>query len=232
MPRYSRRYRRRRPRSHLGYLLRKNPRLLHPRYRYRWRRKNGIFNTRLSRNIQLNVPGTGTQPSWYVDKVRANIGEFLPPTTSIYNPLPFPFMYYRIRKLKVEFFPRSPITATQRGVGSTAIILDGAYRDTVSAAAFDPYINYSSRRVFKTPLKYHSRYFTPKPILGGTEAFQPNNKRNQLWLQLDPQVNLDHNGLGFAIANTENPQIYTIRLTIYVQFRELNLLDPNDILPM
>ncbi|AQW44863.1 cap protein [Porcine circovirus 2] len=226
-PRRRFRRRRHRPRSHLGQILRRRPWLVHPRHRYRWRRKNGIFNTRLSRTIGYTVKKTTVRtPSWNVDMMRFNINDFLPPGGGS-NPLTVPFEYYRIRKVKVEFWPCSPITQGDRGVGSHCCYSRLLYCNKGPCPNLLPLCKLLLPPYHNPAFSYHSRYFTPKPVLDGTiDYFQPNNKRNQLWLRLQTTGNVDHVGLGTAFENSIYDQDYNIRITMYVQFREFNLKDP------
>ncbi|ABR14586.1 cap protein [Porcine circovirus 2] len=226
-PRRRYRSRRHRPRSHLGQILRRRAWLVQGRHRYRWRRYIGIFNTRLSRTFGYTIKRTTVRtPSWAVDMMRFNNNDFLGAGAgSIARSVRF--VYYRISKVKVEFWPCCPITQGDSGVGSSAVILDDNFVTKATALTYEPYVNYSSRHTITQPFSYHSRYFSPKPVLDSTiDYFQPNNKRNQLWLRLQIAGNVDHVGLGTAFENSIYDLEYNIRVTMYVQFREFNLKDP------
>lgn len=188
---------------------------------------NGIFNTRLSRTFGYTIKRTTVKtPSWMTSKKKHSRYDFLPPGGTPQNNKPW-HEYYRIRKVKVEFWPCSPITQGDRGVGSSAVILDDNFVTKATALTYDPYVNYSSRHTITQPFSYHSRYFTPKPVLDSTiDYFQPNSKRNQLWSIYVPEKTGMHVGLGTAFENSIYDQEYNIRVTMYVQFREFNLKDP------
>ncbi|AGL09952.1 capsid protein [Bat associated circovirus 2] len=222
--------RRARPMSSLGRLLYRKPWLMHPRFRarYRWRRKNGITNLRLTRQVELWVPKDAANASFYVNHYTFDLDDFIPAGTQL-NSSPLPFKYYRIRKVKVEFQPRLPITSPFRGYGSTVPILDGAFVTPATGESdpiWDPYINFSGRHVIRTPAWYHKRYFTPKPLIdGNTGFFQPNNKQNALWFPNKQGQNIQWSGLGFAMQKGNEAYNYQVRFTLYVQFREFDLFN-------
>ncbi|AYQ58885.1 capsid protein [Bat associated circovirus] len=227
--RYRRRRRRARPMSHLGALLRRNPSLAALRYRYRWRRKDGIFNARRSRQTELTVSGDQVKYTWYVEHYSFDIDYFIPSKPFSQANQGLLWMYYRIRKANVEVLPRAPIVSPFRGYGSTAIILDVNYRQggEEKTSAYDPCMNYSTRHVFKSTYSYHSRYFTPKPRLADPSGlFQPNNKRNQFWLTHQPTEQVQWDGIGFAMYSDPDSTDYLVRITLYVQYRDFNLKDP------
>nr|AVM85965.1 Cap [Porcine circovirus-like virus P1]AVM85971.1 Cap [Porcine circovirus-like virus P1]AVM85972.1 Cap [Porcine circovirus-like virus P1] len=71
--------------------------------------------------------------------MRFNIDDFVPPEGGTHK-ISIPFEYYRIRKVKVEFWPCSPITQGDRGVGTTAVILDDNFVPKATAQTYDPYV--------------------------------------------------------------------------------------------
>nr|QTA51473.1 Cap [Porcine circovirus 4] len=196
------------------------------RRRYRWRRKNGIFHARFMREVTLSVSSFST-PSWNVGHYDFKLKDFIPkgPGT-IVNLYSLPLAYYRIRKVKVEFLPLNGINSN-RTYSSTAIQLDGDYVGEGKNQTYDVLANHSSRHGF-TNIARHSRYFTPKPQDPSGEThtlhFQPNNKRNQWWISMADQ-DLVHHGLQYSIQNSNFVQVWTVRFTLYVQFREFDLVN-------
>lgn len=180
--------------------------------------------------IQADTSTEGT-PSWKVDHYNFMLKEFMPLGPGTTNSEAIPWKYYRIRKAKIEFLPHMP-AISPREYNTTAIVLDGLYTSPSDKLAYNPLANSSSRHTWVCTRK-HSRYFTPKPCtlyaqkdgnMIGFEWFQPNNKANQIWLStLKPEE--VHHGLEFAIQNSKYQQAYTVRKTIYVQFREFDLIN-------
>lgn len=195
--------------------------------RYRWRRKNGIFNARLSETFKLTIPAQTSVGSWYTDRMSWKLKDFLPGLKSTENPKAMPFQYYRIRKIKVTFYPHQILSTQQVCWGTTAIDLDGTATAKVATATHNPYENRSSAHGWLST-RIHHRYFTPKPqvdtVSGETEWFQPNNKRNQLWLNVNAD-NVPHYGLVYAMYNSPITKEFQVHITAYVQFREFSLVD-------
>ncbi|AXQ66088.1 MAG: capsid protein [Circoviridae sp.] len=183
----------------------------HLRGRRRYINKQGIHYFRFRATTTLTVNATQNQ-GYY--------------TYSLSSCVPKDFSkfwdMYRILKIRVQWLPLGSISDA-RPWGATILDLTG--RDTLipTKGTTDFTIDDSTRRLWN-PTRLHSRYFTPKPemsIRNGAEAIQPNNIRNQIWID-SQHPETKHHGVGYyfdptSLGGSTLKFYYTV--TYYIQFR-------------
>ncbi|AGL09970.1 capsid protein [Bat associated circovirus 1] len=195
---------------------------------YRWRRKNGIINVRLSATKDWTMAST-TAEGYNVARLEVNLRQFMPagPGSAI-NTKSIPWAYYRIRKMKFEILPKMIPAQTPYRYGSTAIYLGMQAPAPTQGKTYDPHLKHVKQNMSGLITDQLKRYFTPKPDLDSitsTAWFQPNNKANQVWINMTND-NITHGQVGWSMERISNmAQNFKIRVTLYVQFREFNLID-------
>ncbi|ALG92530.1 capsid protein [Bat associated circovirus 4] len=179
----------------------------------RWRQKNGIYNFKFKANSLQTVNKTSNQGYFTFSLAAA-----CPRAFSTY------FDMYRIRKVRVQWLPMSGINEP-RVWGATIIDLTGRDTTLPSTGNTDFTIDDVTRRIWN-PTRLHSRYFTPKPEIAiktvSSEAIQPNNPRNQLWLDAK-YPDAKHHGCAFFFGQTDlGDESYKFQflVTYYIQFRQ------------
>ncbi|AFK85002.1 Cap [Bat associated circovirus 3] len=184
----------------------------HTRGRRRYRNKVGIYNFRFRAITTMTINKNSNQ-GYFTYTLNGSV----PTAFANY------FDMYRIAKVRVQWLPMVSISEV-RAWGATVIDLTGRDTTVPSTGRTDFTIDDSTRRLWN-PTRIHSRYFTPKPeiqIRSNSEAVQPNNPRNQLWID-SRDKDVKHHGIAYYFHPDDiGDDVYKFSyiVTYYFQFRQ------------
>lgn len=206
----------------------------------RGNRTNRIYRFRFVREFSQILPkGTGgTSLSFGTDGVNIILDDFLDWGTINWR---LPFEDYRIRLAKVEMRPLNESWEEWKGFGHQVPIQDQHLEDFFKKTKLDadPLANWDGARKWDLRLGF-KRLFKPRPQLSVTDTDASNvtaalwlNSPKSLWIPLmkknDQQLpssgtRVKHYGLAFSYPEpSPNQMDYQVKVTIYVEFRQMNL---------
>ncbi|ARO77517.1 capsid protein, partial [Circovirus pichong] len=204
----------------------------------RGHRTNRVYRMRFVRMYRQECAGSGdVNLKFGSDGVNIMLDDFLDWGSINWR---LPFEDYRIRLAKFEMRPLNENWGSWHGIGTNVPIQDNHLEDFFKKTGMtaDPLANWDGARQWDLR-KGFKRLFRPRPQLSITDTDAGNvtaalwlNNPRSAWIPLmkkndqnlpSPGTRVKHYGLGISWPQPHDAILYHAKVTIYVEFRQMNL---------